>query len=55
MPSKEVLYSCFQVSWKATLSRWSPSLVAFLAEESGLNVGNQNVCVKHAVKASEIQ
>ena len=40
---------------------WSPSVVEFLEEESGLNVGNRNVClceacrqsIMHSMKASE--
>ena len=31
---------------------WSPSLVAFLEEESGLNAGNQNMCVCEACRSS---
>ena len=34
---------------------WSPSVVVFLEDGSGLNVGNRNVCVKHVVKAPCIQ
>ena len=32
--------------------RWSPSMVAFLEEESGLNVGNRNMCVYEAYRSS---
>ena len=31
---------------------WSPSMVAFLEEESGLNVGNKNMCVCEACRSS---